>query len=65
MARLEGSPNEYLHQPIVRYLEVRGARIHTRRQARQILFAENGSETQVTGLAIAQGDTEETIVADA
>jgi zeta-carotene desaturase len=62
---LEGSPNEYLHQPIVRYLEDRGARIHTRRQARRILFTESGSVTQMTGLAIAQGDTEETITADA
>ena len=61
---LEGSPHEYLHKPIVNYLETRGTKIHTRRQVRQILFEEN-SETRVTGLRVANGETEETITADA
>jgi zeta-carotene desaturase len=62
---LAGSPAEYLHEPIVKYLEARGTKIHLRRQTRRILFAERDGETNVTGLEIANGDTEETITADA
>jgi len=62
---LEGSPNEYLHQPILKYLEARGTKIYTRRQVRQIQFTELEAQTQVTGIVVAQGDTEETITADA
>ncbi len=62
---LAGSPAEYLHQPIVNYLEGRGGKIHTRRQTRRILFEGSGSETKVTGLVVAQGEQEETITADA
>ena len=65
MRMLQGSPNEYLHKPIVKYLEDRGVKIYTRRRVREILFAENSGETRVTGLAIAKGETEETITADA
>jgi zeta-carotene desaturase len=61
---LEGSPHEYLHKPIVNYLEARGTKIHTRRQVREILF-EDKPETQVTGLVVANGDSQETITADA
>jgi len=60
---LSGSPAEYLHKPIVNYLEARGAKIHTRRGTRKILFSENGT-TQVTGLSVAQGETTETVTAD-
>jgi len=62
---LEGSPYEYLHKPIIQYLEARGAKIHTRRRVREILFTGEGEETHVTGLVIAKGETEETITADA
>jgi zeta-carotene desaturase len=62
---LEGSPYEYLHKPIINYLEKKGTKIHTRRRVRQILFNEQGEETRVTGLVIANGETEETIAADA
>lgn len=62
---LEGSPDTYLHQPILKYLEARGAKIHTRRRVREILFSEESGETEVTGLIVAQGETEETITADA
>jgi zeta-carotene desaturase len=58
---LEGSPQEYLHKPIRNYLEARGAKIHTRRPVREILFNDSG----VTGLIVAQGEQEETICADA
>lgn len=62
---LEGSPQEYLHKPIVDYLEKRGTRIHTRRRVRNILFNTTGEQTRITGLVIAKDDGEETITADA
>jgi zeta-carotene desaturase len=62
---LSGSPAEYLHKPIVQYIESKGGKIHTRRQTRQILFEGEGQYVKVTGLVIANGDTEEIITADA
>lgn len=62
---LEGSPHEYLHKPIVTYLEARGTKIHTRRRIRQVLFDRKEDQTHVTGLIVAKEDTEETITADA
>ncbi len=62
---LEGSPYEYLHKPIVEYLDARGTKIFTRRQVREIQFSENDAETRVSGIVVANGDTEETITADA
>ncbi|AFZ14858.1 zeta-carotene desaturase [Crinalium epipsammum PCC 9333] len=62
---LEGSPSEYLHKPIIEYLEAKGTKIHTRRRVREIKFTGVGEETRVTGLVVAQGETEETIIADA
>ncbi|MEG4589821.1 9,9'-di-cis-zeta-carotene desaturase [Microcoleus sp. MOSTC5] len=64
MRMLAGSPNEYLHKPIVEYLESKGTKIHTRRRVREIQF-EEGEETRVTGLLVANGETEENITADA
>lgn len=61
---LEGSPDTYLHKPIVKYLEERGTKIHTRRRVRQILSSETGGETRVDGIIVAKGETEETITAD-
>jgi zeta-carotene desaturase len=62
---LEGSPSEYLHKPILKYLEAREAKIHTRRRVQEILFTSEGVETRVTGLIVAKGETKETITADA
>ena len=62
---LEGSPYEYLHKPIVDYLEERGTKIFTRRQVREIQFSENDGETRVSGIVVANGDRSETITADA
>jgi zeta-carotene desaturase len=62
---LAGSPAKYVHQPIVNYLEKRGTKVHTRRQTRRILFEQQNGQTQVTGLAIANGDSEDIITADA
>ncbi|MBW4446421.1 MAG: 9,9'-di-cis-zeta-carotene desaturase [Spirirestis rafaelensis WJT71-NPBG6] len=61
---LEGSPHEYLHKPILEYLEARGTKVYTRRQVREIKFT-SGEETHVTGITVAQGETEENITADA
>jgi zeta-carotene desaturase len=62
---LEGSPSEYLHQPILKYLEARGAKVYTRRQVREIQFTELDEQTNVTGIVVAQGETTEIITADA
>lgn len=62
---LAGSPHEYLLKPILDYIQGRGARIHTRHQTRRILFEEQGDTARVTGLAIAHGDTEQIVTADA
>lgn len=62
---LEGSPDEYLHKPIVDYLQTRGVKIHTRRRVREILYHDTPGQTRVTGIVVAKGDTEETITADA
>lgn len=61
---LEGSPSEYLHKPIIDYLEARGTKIYTRRRVREVLFS-GGEETKVTGIIVANGETAETITADA
>jgi len=62
---LEGSPSEYLHKPILEYLAVRGTKVYTRRQVREIQFTESDEQTRVTGIVVAQGDKVETITADA
>ena len=67
---LEGSPHNYLHQPILDYLGTRNAKIHTRRRTREILFetvdndtpSNSGQRTRVTGLKVATADGEEEIV---
>lgn len=61
---LAGSPAEYLHKPIVDYIQSKGGKIHTRRQTRRILFEGEGKDLSVTGLVVASGDREETITAD-
>jgi len=62
---LAGSPHEYLHKPIQEYLEARGTKIYTRRRVRQIEFTQDDEITRITGMVIADGDTEQTITADA
>ncbi|MBD2593948.1 9,9'-di-cis-zeta-carotene desaturase [Nostoc spongiaeforme FACHB-130] len=62
---LEGSPEGYLHKPILEYLAARGTKVYTRRQVREIQFAEVDGQTRVTGIVVAQGDSTETITADA
>lgn len=62
---LEGSPSEYLHKPIVDYLEARGTKIHTRRRVREVLYEDEADTTKVTGIVVANGETEEIIRADA
>jgi zeta-carotene desaturase len=61
---LAGSPDTCLTQPIVDYLTKKGAKIHTRRQTRRILFEGSGTEFRITGLAIANGESEEVVTAD-
>jgi zeta-carotene desaturase len=61
---LEGSPHEYLHQPILDYLDQKGAKVYTRRRVREVLYEGTGDTIKVTGLAIASGESIDTITAD-
>jgi zeta-carotene desaturase len=62
---LAGSPEEYLHRPILKYLTDRGVKIHTRHQLRGIKYSSSETDRHITGLEIASGDRLETITADA
>jgi len=62
---LKGSPDRYLHQPLVDYIRARGGEIFTSRRVRQIAFTETPGGTEVTGLLVAQGEDTETVTADA
>jgi zeta-carotene desaturase len=62
---LAGSPDEYIHKPILQYIQERGAKVYLRRQTRQILFESQDGEAKVTGLVVANGESEATITADA
>ncbi|AFY71191.1 zeta-carotene desaturase [Thalassoporum mexicanum PCC 7367] len=61
---LEGSPQEFLHNPIVKYIESKGGKIHLRQGIREILFEGEGDATSVTGLVVGKEDSEEIITAD-
>jgi zeta-carotene desaturase len=67
---LEGSPDEFLHKPLVQYLQERGTQIHLRRRVREVLFEEKEGQMHVTGLLVGkseneEGFAEETVTADA
>merc|ERR1719389_1223251 len=50
----EGSPNTYLHDPIVKYLEERGVKINLRTPCRELVHEvdANGVPTRVTGIRL-------------
>jgi zeta-carotene desaturase len=62
---LAGSPEEYLHKPIVNYLTTKGVKIHTRHQLREIKYTGSGDDIRIESLAIGSGDEIKSIVADA
>ena len=71
---LEGSPEEYLHKPILKYFTDRGGKYYTRRRVREIKYSENSANSnrpenpgklQVDGIVVANGESEEIITADA
>jgi len=51
---LEGSPQEYLHKPIVKYLEERNVKIHTNARVLDILHEkdQNGAPSKVNGFVV-------------
>ena len=62
---LEGSPHEYLHKPIVDYLEAKGVKINTRSRLKEIKYeTDRDNKKQVTGFVIA-GKSEDIVTADA
>ena len=54
---LEGSPNEYLHKPIVKYLEDRGVKITLNRRVLELLYDKNeeGKPATVKGFVTSGG----------
>jgi zeta-carotene desaturase len=57
---LEGSPQTYLHDPIIAYLEERGVKIHTSMPCREIVHEldDNGLPTRVKGIKVGAGAKE-------
>eukprot|EP00638_Chattonella_subsalsa_P000507 CAMPEP_0117755038 /NCGR_PEP_ID=MMETSP0947-20121206/13205_1 /TAXON_ID=44440 /ORGANISM="Chattonella subsalsa, Strain CCMP2191" /LENGTH=543 /DNA_ID=CAMNT_0005574279 /DNA_START=312 /DNA_END=1943 /DNA_ORIENTATION=- len=53
---LEGSPQEFLHNPIIEYLEERNVKINTNARVQDILHEkdENGAPTKVNGFVVSQ-----------
>ena len=54
---LEGSPQTYLHDPIIKYLEERGVKIHLRSAVRELVHEtdSDGKPTRVTGIKVGAG----------
>lgn len=53
---LEGSPDEYLTGPILKYIEDKGGRVHLRRRVREVEWSEgDGGEVRVDALAVSRG----------
>jgi len=57
---LEGSPNEFLHKPIVKYLEDRGVKIHLNRRVQELHYTTDASgvPTAVQGFTVNAGKGE-------
>merc|ERR1719235_1605757 len=53
---LEGSPQTYLHDPILKYLEDRGVKVHLRAAVRDLVYDTdaNGRPTRVTGIKLSK-----------
>ena len=63
---LKGSPHRWLHQPILDYIEARGARLHLRHRVTEVRFEESGSEApRITGLRLGTPEGEISVEADA
>lgn len=60
---LEGSPHEYLHKPIVDYLEAKGAKIHTRHRVKDVHYTLEGT-AKIDGILVNDGENDHTITAD-
>jgi zeta-carotene desaturase len=57
---LEGSPQTYLHDPIIKYLEDRGVKIHLRTGVKELVHEvdDNGKPTRVRGIRTGPGGNE-------
>lgn len=64
---LNGSPDNYLSGPIVKYIEEKGGRFHLKWSCSEILYDLEGvdGETLVTGLRMRKGTEEQIVTADA
>ena len=62
---LQGSPQRWLHDPLVRYIEARGGRLHLRHRVRTIHEQEQADTVRVTGLSLTTPAGERRVEADA
>lgn len=63
---LEGSPQEFLHKPIVKYLTDRGAKINVNRRVLELLYDKDpatGKPSKINGMVVApeSGDAEKEV----
>ncbi|MFN3361934.1 MAG: FAD-dependent oxidoreductase, partial [Pseudanabaenaceae cyanobacterium] len=61
---LEGAPNEFLHQPIRKYIEERGGKIYTKTGVRAIHYEKRGDTFHVTGLKVGRESDSRIVIAD-
>eukprot|EP00271_Cylindrocystis_brebissonii_P003052 TRINITY_DN137_c0_g1_i1.p1 TRINITY_DN137_c0_g1~~TRINITY_DN137_c0_g1_i1.p1 ORF type:complete len:603 (-),score=108.02 TRINITY_DN137_c0_g1_i1:230-2038(-) len=63
---LNGSPDNYLTGPMVRYIEEKGGRIHLRHGCQEVQYTEEegSGDTVVTGLLMNKAGKEKTVTAD-
>ncbi len=61
---LKGSPHKWLTQPIVDYIQSKGARIFLNHKIEEIIYTEDNTETIVKHLKIASPEGEKVIKAD-
>ena len=57
---LEGSPNEYLHKPIIKYLEARGVKMHLNKRVLELLYDKDaqGRPSRMRGFVTSERSNE-------
>ncbi len=61
---LEGSPNDFLHQPIRKYIEERGGKFYLKTGVRSINYVKEGNTFRVTGLEVGRNEDRRTVTCD-
>lgn len=61
---LAGSPNDFLHQPIKKYIEERGGKIFLKTGVRSIHWEKAGKSFRITGLQVGRNETSQRVEYD-